>query len=115
MALNSQARIPLEDPLNPSTGPPLPSPISTHPLSPSAKPLSPASHRSTSPSPSHKRSLSPTSPPRKRDRLFAPFSASRRAALQEQDDEDDIPYTEEELREIFEEEEIQRFLSAFHA
>ncbi|KAG9026349.1 hypothetical protein FS837_004643 [Tulasnella sp. UAMH 9824] len=117
MALNSRNHLPLEDPLNPTRALPTPSPISTSDLSPPARPRSPASHRSTSPSlfSSPQRALSPVSPQRKRDKFLAPFNAARRLPSQDPEDEDDVPYTEEELREIYEEEEIQRFLSAFHA
>ncbi|KAG8924133.1 hypothetical protein FRC00_005440, partial [Tulasnella sp. 408] len=117
MALNSRNHLPLEDPLNPTRALPTPSPISTSDLSPPARSRSPASHRSTSPSlfSSPQRALSPVSPQRKRDKFLAPFNASRRLPSQDPEDEDLVPYTEEELREIYEEEEIQRFLSAFHA
>ncbi|KAG8928537.1 hypothetical protein FRC01_005787 [Tulasnella sp. 417] len=117
MALNSRNQLSPEDPLNRPRALTSPSPISTLDLSPPDRPRSPASHRSTSPSifSSPKRAFSPVSPHRKRDRLLAPFHASRRLPLHDAEDEDPVPYTEEELREIFEEEEIQRFLSAFHA
>lgn len=57
----------------------------------------------------------PTSPPssfRTRDK-FMPWKSSSRMALDE-DDAFAVPPTEEELRETFEEEEIQRFLNVFH-
>lgn len=117
MALNSRNQLSPEDPLNPTRAFPSPSPISTQDLSPSSRPRSPSSHRSASPSflSSPKLSVSPASPQRKRDKFLAPFSASRRLPLHDTEDEDPVPYTEVELREIYEEEEIQRFLSAFHA
>ncbi|KAG8969610.1 hypothetical protein FRC05_001041 [Tulasnella sp. 425] len=117
MALNSQNRLSPDDTHYPARTATSPAPLSTRDLSPPSRPRSPASHRSTSPSTfsSPRRSISPASPQRKRDRLLAPFTASRRLPSHEHEEEDDMPYTEEELREIFEEEEIQRFLHTFHA
>lgn len=61
------------------------------------------------------RTLSPG--PRKRDRFLSPFQASSRSriSLDQQDDLPVEPLTEQDLRDIFEEEEIQRFLNTFHS
>ncbi|KAG8907748.1 hypothetical protein FRB99_002247 [Tulasnella sp. 403] len=71
---------------------------------------------STSGSVYSKRSVSPSSP-RTRDKFLAPFKSPSRLKLGGGNfgDVDDLPLTEDDLREIFEEEEIQRFLGAFHS
>ena len=51
--------------------------------------------------------------PRRRDRLLARLKGTTSPDLGLEEDE--LPMTEEELREIFEEEEIQRFLGTFHS
>lgn len=88
---------------------PKPAPIETNEKALPPRPVGPGPT-----SASATRTKSPSSS--RVDRLFSPFSTPSRTKLVADDDvPTDTQYTEDELREIFEEEEMQRFLNAFHA
>lgn len=61
------------------------------------------------------RAASPPSTIKSTKNSIFPWKNSSRSQLNDENDAFAVPPTEEELRETFEEEEIQRFLNVFHS